>query len=133
MKQPTTYDAAEFLETEEDIIAYLDAVLDDGNPEIMAAALDDIDRACNTVPAKTLSALSLKSATKDGLSFSKEQSRYNAETESAIREARDIVNGKIRAESYDSPATMFAAFDRQEHAKTSPTAAPPSGSRCRNA
>lgn len=57
----------------------------------------------------------------------------NDESLEARREARDIVNGKIRAGSYDSPATMFAAFDRQEHAKTSPTAAPPSGSRCRNA
>ena len=32
MKKAMTYDAAEFLETDEDIVAYLNAALDDGDP-----------------------------------------------------------------------------------------------------
>jgi probable addiction module antidote protein len=39
------WDAAESLETKEDIAAYLDAVLDDGDPELLKAALGDIARA----------------------------------------------------------------------------------------
>lgn len=45
MKQAMTYDAAEFLETDEDIIAYLNAALDDGDPALISAALGDIARA----------------------------------------------------------------------------------------
>ena len=39
------WDAAETLETREDIAAYLDAVLEDGDPELLKAALGDIARA----------------------------------------------------------------------------------------
>lgn len=39
------WDAADHLETEEDIAAYLDAVLEDGDPALIAAALGDIARA----------------------------------------------------------------------------------------
>ena len=39
------WDAAETLETKEDIAAYLDAVLEDGDPELLKAALGDIARA----------------------------------------------------------------------------------------
>lgn len=41
----TRWDAAETLETKEDIAAYLDAVLEDGDPELLKAALGDIARA----------------------------------------------------------------------------------------
>jgi probable addiction module antidote protein len=41
----TRWDAAETLETKEDIAAYLDAVLDDGDPDLLKAALGDIARA----------------------------------------------------------------------------------------
>jgi probable addiction module antidote protein len=37
--------AAESLRTRKDIAAYLDAVLEDGNPELLKAALGDIARA----------------------------------------------------------------------------------------
>jgi len=37
--------AAETLNTKEDIAAYLDAVLEDGDPELLKAALGDIARA----------------------------------------------------------------------------------------
>lgn len=45
MKKATAYDAAEFLETEEDMAAYLNAALDEGDPSLLAAALGDIARA----------------------------------------------------------------------------------------
>ena len=45
MKSAVAYDAAEFLETDEDIIAYLNAALDDGDAGLVVAALGDIARA----------------------------------------------------------------------------------------
>ena len=45
MRKAMTYDAAEFLETDEDIVAYLNAALDDGDPALVSAALGDIARA----------------------------------------------------------------------------------------
>ena len=39
------WDAADTLETQEDIAAYLDAVLEDGDPDLLKAALGDIARA----------------------------------------------------------------------------------------
>jgi probable addiction module antidote protein len=39
------WDVAEILETKEDIAAYLDAVLEDGDPELLKTALGDIARA----------------------------------------------------------------------------------------
>ena len=43
--QTRPWNAADFLETEEDVVAYLEAVFDDGDPELIAAALDDIAKA----------------------------------------------------------------------------------------
>ncbi len=44
-KTPVSYDAAEYLSTDEDVAAYLNAVLEDGDPQLLAAALGDIARA----------------------------------------------------------------------------------------
>jgi probable addiction module antidote protein len=41
----TRWDPAEHLETREDMIAYLDAALEDGDPSIIASVLGDIARA----------------------------------------------------------------------------------------
>jgi probable addiction module antidote protein len=41
------YDTADYLKTEEDIAAYLEAVMEDGDPSLIAAALGDIARARN--------------------------------------------------------------------------------------
>jgi len=38
------WDAAEHLKTEEDIVAYLEAAVEDGYPALIVAALDDIAR-----------------------------------------------------------------------------------------
>jgi probable addiction module antidote protein len=47
MAKPETrlWDAAEHLETEEDMAAYLEAALEDGDSALVAAALGDIARA----------------------------------------------------------------------------------------
>ncbi len=37
-----SWDAAQYLETEEDMAAYLDAALEDGDPSVIVAALGDI-------------------------------------------------------------------------------------------
>jgi probable addiction module antidote protein len=44
-RKTTRWDAADTLETKEDIAAYLDAVLEDGDPDLLKAALGDIARA----------------------------------------------------------------------------------------
>lgn len=41
------YDTVDYLKTEEDITAYLDAVMEDGEPALIAAALGDVARARN--------------------------------------------------------------------------------------
>ncbi len=38
------WDAADYLEEEEDIVAYLEAAFEDGDPQLIAAALGDIAR-----------------------------------------------------------------------------------------
>jgi len=47
MKKKATkrWDAAEYLETEEDMAAYLEAALEENDPTLVAAALGDITRA----------------------------------------------------------------------------------------
>lgn len=39
------WDAAEYLDTPEAILAYLEAAFEDGNPALIAAALNDVSRA----------------------------------------------------------------------------------------
>ncbi len=41
------YDTADYLKNEEDIAAYLEAVMEDGDPALIAAALGDVARARN--------------------------------------------------------------------------------------
>ncbi|WP_445375476.1 addiction module antidote protein [Photorhabdus tasmaniensis] len=41
------YDTADYLQTEENITAYLEAVVEDGDPSLIEAALGDIARARN--------------------------------------------------------------------------------------
>lgn len=45
MKKAKKWDASEYLETEADIAAYLNAALEDGDTSVIAAALGDIARA----------------------------------------------------------------------------------------
>lgn len=41
------YDTAEYLQTEDDIVAYLEAVIEENDPALFTAALGDIARARN--------------------------------------------------------------------------------------
>jgi len=41
----TRFDAADYLKTKADIAAYLDAILEDGDPDLLKVALGDIVRA----------------------------------------------------------------------------------------
>ena len=41
----TKWDASEYLETEEDIAAYLNAVIEEGDPALLQAALGDVAKA----------------------------------------------------------------------------------------
>lgn len=43
--QLSTWDASEYLESEEDITAYLNAALEDGDPALLQAALGDVAKA----------------------------------------------------------------------------------------
>jgi probable addiction module antidote protein len=42
--QTYAWDASDYLEIEEDIVAYLEAAIEEGDPSLMAAALGDIAR-----------------------------------------------------------------------------------------
>ena len=42
--QTTSWDAADHLKTKEDVVAYLEAALEDGEPSLVMAALGDISR-----------------------------------------------------------------------------------------
>ena len=43
--ETTRWDAADHLDSVEAVLAYLEAVFEDGNPELIAAALNDVARA----------------------------------------------------------------------------------------
>ena len=46
-----------------------------------------------------------------GLPFEVRQPRYNAETEAAIQEARDIMSGKVETKTYSSLADFYADLE----------------------
>jgi len=50
-----------------------------------------------------------------GIPFELRQPRYNAETEAAIQEARDIIAGKVEAKIYASVAEMNADIDAEDN------------------
>jgi len=49
-----------------------------------------------------------------GLPFPVHYPRYNAETEAAIQEARDIMAGKVKAKTYSSVVEMNADIDAED-------------------
>ena len=62
MKKATTWDAADYLGTDADIAAYLNAAFEDGDTSVIAAALGDVAR------AKGMTQLSKETGiTRDGL------------------------------------------------------------------
>lgn len=49
-----------------------------------------------------------------GLPFEIKQPRFNTETESAIRESREILSGKTPARRYSSAGELFRELDAEE-------------------
>ena len=80
------------------------------NPQIKAEA-EAIYRSLGITLTEAINIFLHKSILEDGLPFDVRQPRYNSETEAAMREARDILAGKVPAESYDSASTMFTALN----------------------
>jgi len=54
-----------------------------------------------------------KSLMEGGLPFDVKYPRYNAETEAAIQEARQIMSGKLPAKQYHSASELFAELDAE--------------------
>jgi DNA-damage-inducible protein J len=52
----------------------------------------------------------------DGLPFEVKLPRYNAETEAAMQEARDIESGKIKAKAYSSFDEFLADLENDDDA-----------------
>ncbi|MCL1787784.1 MAG: type II toxin-antitoxin system RelB/DinJ family antitoxin [Defluviitaleaceae bacterium] len=55
-----------------------------------------------------------KSLMVGGLPFDVVQPRYNAETEAAMQEARDMMAGKVQAKTYTSLDAFYADLDSDE-------------------
>lgn len=54
-----------------------------------------------------------KSIMEGGLPFEMKQEHYNAETETAMQEARAFAAGQINAKSYDSAKALFGELDAE--------------------
>jgi len=53
-----------------------------------------------------------------GLPFEMKQPRYNAETEAAMREAREIMSGRKAAKGYSNVDELFAELDAEYEAES---------------
>ena len=80
------------------------------NPRIKAEA-ESIYGSLGMTLTEAINIFLHKSILEGGLPFDVRQPRYNSETEAAMREACDILAGKVPAESYDSASTMFTALN----------------------
>lgn len=54
-----------------------------------------------------------KSIMEGGIPFDMKQQYFNAETETAIQEARDIITGKTSSKSYHSARELFEELDKE--------------------
>ncbi len=80
------------------------------NPQIKAEA-ESIYGSLGMTLTEAINIFLHKSILEGGLPFDVRQPRYSNETEAAMREARDILAGKVPAKSYDSASAMFDALD----------------------
>jgi probable addiction module antidote protein len=78
------WDAAEHLETEADMAAYLEAVLEDGDSSLVAAALGDIAR------AKGMSAIARKTGMGRESLYKALSSKGNPELETVLKVVRAL-------------------------------------------
>lgn len=82
------------------------------NPQIKSDA-ESIFESLGMTLTEAINVFLHKSIMDGGLPFEVRQSRYNAETEAAMMEARNIMNGETHVEAFDSAADLFAALDEQ--------------------
>lgn len=82
------------------------------SPEIKSSA-ESIFASLGMTLTEAINVFLHKSVMEGGLPFDVRQPRYNAETEAAVRVARDIMSGKAEADTFDSATAMFAALDEQ--------------------
>lgn len=80
------------------------------NPEVKSDA-ESIFASLGMTLTEAINIFLHKSVMEGGLPFDVRQPRYNAETEAAMQESRNIMSGKIHAEKYSSVDEMFAALD----------------------
>lgn len=135
MKTSASYDAAEFLETDEDVGAYLNAVLEDGDPSLASTAIGDISRVHKSSISRDDAERRLMVELERGLQSADERgrlsteqlcarvaitlnqpqkgqrARYNSTTEKAMEEARSIMSRKAAAIRYDSFEDMISSLD----------------------
>lgn len=81
------------------------------SPEIKADA-ESIFSSLGMTLTEAINVFLYKSVMEGGLPFDVKQQRYNATTETAMQEARDMMSGKVGPESYGSVDDLFDALDR---------------------
>ncbi len=69
------------------------------NPQVKSEA-ESIFSSLGMTLTEAINVFLHKAVMEGGLPFDVRQPRYNAETEAAMREVRDIIEGKVRVESY---------------------------------
>ena len=79
------------------------------DPEIKSDA-ESIFASLGLTLAEAINVFLHKSIMEGGLPFDVRQPRYNLATERAMKEARDIMSGKVEAESYTSAEDLFDAL-----------------------
>ena len=85
MTKATIYDAAEYLETEEDMAAYLNAAIEEGDAAIVAAALGDIARAKGYDPARAGDGAYARRPLQSAFPFGKSLVRHGSKGGSSAR------------------------------------------------
>lgn len=80
------------------------------NPEVKADA-ESIFSSLGMTLTEAINVFLHKAVMVGGLPFEVKQQRYNATTEAAIQEARDIMSGKREAPSYSSLRELVESLD----------------------
>ena len=81
------------------------------DPEVKSDA-ESIFASLGLTLAEAINVFLHKSIMEGGLPFDVRQPRYNLATERAMEEARDIMAGKVKAESYNSTEDLFNALSK---------------------
>lgn len=80
------------------------------NPEVKSEA-ESLFSSLGMTLTEAINVFLHKSLMEGGLPFDVRQRRYNAATEAAIQEVREIMGGRVEAETFDSVAAMIASLE----------------------